>query len=73
MNKLIFACGFMFVAGVLAVDDTAISGVAVPVAPVAYVAESIKLASKDWKNYKGCDDTCLAVRLLTLNIAELLR
>ena len=24
------------------------------------VAENIKLASKDWKNYKGCDDTCLS-------------
>lgn len=35
--------------------------VAAPVASVLTVAENVKLASKDWRNYKGCDDTCLSL------------
>jgi hypothetical protein len=64
MNKLIIACGFMFAAVVLAADETTTpASVAAPVAPLAQVAESVKLASKDWRNYKGCDDTCLSLCL----------
>ncbi len=37
--------------------------VATPVVQVSVLAENVKLASKEWKNYKGCDDTCLALCL----------
>jgi hypothetical protein len=37
--------------------------IATPVAASAAVAETVKLASKDWRNYKGCDDTCLTLCL----------
>jgi hypothetical protein len=37
--------------------------VVAPVAHINVVAESIKLASMEWRNYKGCDDTCLALCL----------
>jgi hypothetical protein len=32
------------------------------VAPVVH-AENVKLASKDWRNYKGCEDTCFSLCL----------
>ena len=60
------ACVFLFAAVVLAEDTTLpppAPVVVVPVASVSVVAESVKLASKDWRNYKGCDDTCLSLCL----------
>ena len=61
--KAVFACGFLFVAVVLAQETTTPTPVAAvaPVVSVSVVAESVKLASKDWRNYKGCDDTCLSL------------
>ena len=39
-------------------------GVVAPVILVSAVVESTKLASKEWRNYKGCDDTCLSLCLV---------
>ena len=64
MMKAVLACGLLFVAVTMAQETTLPPPVvAVPVASVAVVAESIKLASKDWRNYKGCDDTCFSLCL----------
>ena len=62
--KIALVCAFLF-ASAMAQDDasTAAPIASAPVASVAHVAESVKLASKDWQNYKGCDDTCLALCL----------
>jgi hypothetical protein len=65
MMKTILASVFLF-ATVMAeegVTTTPAPVVAVPVASVSVVAESVKLASKDWRNYKGCDDTCFSLCL----------
>ncbi len=66
MMKTALTCVFLF-ATVMAQDEagttTPAPVVAVPVASVSVVAESVKLASKDWRNYKGCDDTCLSLCL----------
>ena len=40
-----------------------LANVVAPVIQVTQVAENTKLASKEWKNYKGCDDTCLSLCL----------
>ena len=58
-------CGFFLASVVLGQETTTPPPAAVvaPVASVAVVAESVKLASKDWRNYKGCDDTCFSLCL----------
>ena len=62
-------CGLFMASVVLAQEPTTTPApveavpLAVPVASVAVVAESVKLASKDWRNYKGCDDTCFSLCL----------
>ena len=63
--KAFIACGLLLASIVLAQDSTEPPAPAVvaPVVQVAAVAESVKLASKDWRNYKGCDDTCLSLCL----------
>jgi hypothetical protein len=63
MLKLVLTFGLVYAASVLAQESTTPAGVAAPVAASAQVAESVKLASKDWRNYKGCDDTCLSLCL----------
>ena len=64
MMKIALVCAFL-VASSMAQDAAAPAApiATVPVASSAHVAESVKLASKDWQNYKGCDDTCLALCL----------
>ena len=65
MMKTALVCGF-FLASVVLGQETTTPPPAVAVAPVAsvaVVAESVKLASKDWRNYKGCDDTCFSLCL----------
>jgi hypothetical protein len=62
MIKLI-AVAFLFAVVTSAQETTTPAAVAAPVAQVSAVAESVKLASKDWRNYKGCDDTCLTLCL----------
>ena len=61
--KAFIACGLLLAAIAMAQETTTPAAVAAPVVQVAAVAESIKLASKDWRNYKGCDDTCLSLCL----------
>ena len=63
--KAVIACGILFATVVLAQETTTPAPVAAvaPVVSVSVVAESVKLASKDWRNYKGCDDTCLSLCL----------
>ena len=61
MKLLVATC--LLAAVVICQETTTPAGVAAPVANVAAVAESVKLASKDWRNYKGCDDTCLSLCL----------
>ena len=62
MIKAVVVANFLFAAVVVG-QDPAPGGVASPVVHAGAVAESIKLASKDWRNYKGCDDTCLTLCL----------
>ena len=66
-------CGLFFVSVTLGQETTTLAGVppstapsspvAVPVVHVAAVVESVKLATKDWRNYKGCEDTCFSLCL----------
>ena len=53
MMKAVLVCGLLFVAATMA-QETSPAVVGVPVASAAHVAKSVKLASKHWRNYKGC-------------------
>jgi len=56
--RTFIACGLLLAAVAIAQDTTTPApAVVAPVVQIAAVAESVKLASKDWRNYKGCDDT----------------
>ena len=62
MMKALIVCGLLFVAATIAQEaNPAVVGV--PVASAAHVAESVMLASKHWRNYKGCDDTSFSLCL----------